>query len=159
MATLMRYYFQDNTTENDVIADITQQLNQNEIKQRKKDGFSMFDLKQFAQRRGYQAVGLKLTFSALPKLRGPVLVYLDTKEYQHFAVLRGLKENQIFLADPDRGNLRMSVPEFAQEWSGITLVLGKKGFGVPKEYPLAIREEELMRNELTTVRNRFYVGL
>jgi len=154
MATLMRYYFQDEITEKEVLEDIMNNLDKADIQKRKKDGFSVLDLKQFAERRGYKALGVKLKLSALPKLRGPILVHLETVDYRHFVVLRGMKEDHIFLADPGRGNLRMSVEEFSKEWSGIALILGKKGFGTLTEYPLKIREEELLRNELNVVRNR-----
>jgi len=143
IATLMRYYFQDEITEKEVLEDITSKLNKAEIQNRKIEGFSLLDLKKFAVRRGYQAVGVKLKLSALPKLRGPVLVFLNIKDYKHFAILRGVKGEGVFLADPSRGNVRMSVEEFAQEWNGETLVLGKKGFGTAAEYPLQIREDEL----------------
>jgi len=46
----------------------------------------------------------------------------------------------------------MSISAFSKEWTGITLVLGKKGFNTATEHPLAIRDEELMRNELNVVR-------
>ncbi|EDN70845.1 Peptidase C39, bacteriocin processing [Beggiatoa sp. PS] len=154
MATLMRYYFQENITEQEILDDIMRNLDETEIKNRKEEGFSLFDLQQFAKRRGYQAVGVKLPWSALPKLRGPILVYLETPDYLHFAILRGVKGDRIFLADPGRGNLRMSVAEFSKEWDGIALVLGKKGFRTSTNYPLKIREEELIRNELNVVRNR-----
>ena len=151
MATLMHYYFQDKITEKEILENITQSLNEADMDQRKQEGFSLFDLKQFAERRGYQAAGVKLKISALPKLRGPVLVFLDLKDYKHFAILRGVKGDRVFLADPSRGNIRMSLNAFAEEWNGITLVLGKKGFGTPIEYPLQIQESELIMPERTTV--------
>ena len=161
LATLMRYYFQDEVTEREILQEIIHHLNDAEIESRQKNGFSMFDLQQFAKRRGYQAVGVKLKMSALPKLRGPVLVYIHVKKDKHFAILRGVKDDRVFLADPSRGNLRKSISAFSKEWTGITLVLGKEGFGTPTEHPLAIRDEELMRNELNVVRysRGLFVGL
>jgi predicted double-glycine peptidase len=156
LATLMQYYFQDDVTERDILKNILNHLNDKDFEDRKKKGLSLLDLKQFAQRHGYQAVGVKLKFSALPKLRGPVLVYLETSEYEHFAILRGVKEDRVFLADPSRGNIRMSVFEFAKEWPGIALVLGKKGFGTPSEHALAIQEQSPILNELTVARQSLY---
>ncbi|MDM8558055.1 C39 family peptidase [Thiotrichales bacterium HSG14] len=157
LATLMRYYFQEDIVEKEVLEDITNHLDKKAMKQRREEGFSLLDLKQFAERRGYQAVGVKLKFSALPKLRGPVLVYLDTREYKHFAILRGAKNDRVFIADPERGNLRMSAYEFSKEWAGVTLVLGKKGFGTPNEYLLKIQEQETRQNELNVIRKSLIV--
>ena len=158
LATLMQYYFQDDVTERDILENIVKHLNDKDFENRKKEGLSLLDLKEFAERRGYQAVGVKLKFSVLPKLRGPILVYLETSEYKHFAILRGVKEDRVFLADPSRGNIRMSVETFAKEWPGIALVLGKKGFGTPSEHSLAIQEKSPILNELRAARRGLYRG-
>jgi hypothetical protein len=158
IATLMRHYFQDDITEKEILDNITSGLNEVELKKRKKKGFSLLDLKKFAERRGYIAMGTKLKLSSLPKLRGPVLVFLDLKDYKHFAILRGIKGNRVFIADPSRGNMRMSIDKFAEEWAGVTLVLGKKGFKTPTEYPLKIQEDELIRPERMAIRRRLGMG-
>lgn len=159
LATLMQYYFQDEITEMDILEDIVNRMDETTIKNRQKEGLSLLDLKQFAERRGYQAVGVKLKFSALLKLRGPVLVYLETSEFKHFAILRGVKEDRVFLADPSRGNIRMSVETFAKEWPGIALVLGKKGFGTPSKQALAIHEESPIIIELSAARQNLYKSI
>lgn len=157
LATLMRYYFEDNVTERAVLKDIIGQLTEAEFEDRKKRGLSLLDLKNYAERRDYQAAGVELKFSALPQLTGPVLVYLETDGYKHFAILRGVREDRVFLADPWRGNLRMPVSRFAKEWSGIALVLGKEGFGTPHEYPLAVDREGPLRPELEVARRSLYL--
>ena len=158
LATLMQHYFQDNVTEKDILEDVVEHLNKTDFENRKKEGLSLLDLKNFANRRGYQAMGVKnLKFAALPKLLGPVLVYLETSEYQHFAILRGVKEDRVFLADPSRGNIRMSVEVFSQQWPGIALVLGKKGFGTPSKHSMAIQEKTPIVSELRAARRGLYV--
>ncbi|MCI5162195.1 MAG: hypothetical protein D3917_09285 [Candidatus Electrothrix sp. AX5] len=156
LATLMRSYFHDDITEKDILEDIVTHLSKEDFGDRKEKGLSLLDLQEFAQRHGYQAMGVKLKFSALPKLRGPVLVYLETSEYKHFAILRGIKEDRVFLADPSRGNIRLSVFEFAKKWPGIALVLGKKGFGTPSEHLLAVKKISPVANELSAARSGMY---
>ena len=157
MATLMTYYFEDEVTEREILLDIIQRLTESEFENRKKEGLSMLDMKKFAEHRGYQAVGIRLKASALPQLRGPVLVYLETADFKHFAILRGTREDRVFLADPARGNLRMSISHFLREWPGITLVLGKEGFGTPVDSPLAIDYELPFRQELQAARRNLYL--
>jgi len=148
VATLMNYYFEDDITEKEILDDIKKNLNKEEEKSRKKTGFSLLDLKKFAERRGYSAVGIKLKPSYLSKLKGPILVRLiDFQDYKHFTILRGVKDNQVFLADPSLGNVRVSMDTFLAEWSEIALVLGQKGFKPSTEYPLKIQAEELLRPE------------
>lgn len=157
MATLMAYYFDDDVTEQEILLDIVQNLSPEEFENRKSEGLSMLDLKNFAESRGYQAVGVKLDASALPKLRGPVMVYLETAEFKHFAVFRGVREDRVYLADPSRGNIRMSVEHFMDEWPGIALVLGKPGYGTPTEHGLAIDSEGPIQPELEEARRSLYL--
>lgn len=157
MATLLRYYFDDDVPERAILIDMTQSLNEEEFEKRKLEGFSLLDLKNFAERRGYQAVGVRLELNALPLLRGPVLVYLELPDSKHFAILRGVREDRVYLADPSRGNLRMRVDRFATEWpSGIALVLGKPGFGTPSDTALSVDQIAPFRVELDAARSALY---
>lgn len=158
MATLLTYYFQDPVTEQQVLDNIIDHLTDTEYEDRERKGLSLLDLKQYAQRRGYQAAGVKLELGALPELRGPVLVYLKKEGFKHFAVLRGIRGSRVFLADPARGNVRESFDEFGQAWPGIALVLGKKGFGTLQDYPLAVDQSGPVRPELKTARRALYLN-
>ncbi|MGH8548125.1 MAG: C39 family peptidase [Methylococcales bacterium] len=158
MATLLHYYYNDDLGETEVLKDVLKYLDPESVKNRKEIGFSMLDLKRFAERRGYRALGVKLKASALPKLRGPVLVYLETADFRHFAMLRGVREDRVYLADPSRGNIRMSIYRFLEEWPGYVLVINKPGFSLPQQYPGMITEEVPIRQEFNAVRNGLYRG-
>ena len=156
LATLMRYYFDDDVTEEEVLFGILGSMTKEEVLDREEKGFSLLDLKRYAEKRGYQAVGVKLKYAGLKQLRGPVLVYLEKDDYKHFAVLKGVLGDRVYLADPSRGNVRMAVYRFAEEWSGIALILGKKGFGLPQEYPLAVDAQNLTPIEMQSARSALY---
>jgi predicted double-glycine peptidase len=156
LATLMRYYFGDNVSEETILAGILGPMNEEEVRDREANGLSLLDLKRYSEQRGYQAVGVKLNYASLPKLKGPVLIHLERKDYRHFAVLKGVQGDRIYLADPSRGNVRISVDRFAKEWSGIALVLGKEGFGLPRKYPLALEDQELVPNEMLAARESLF---
>ncbi len=156
LATLLRYYFGDKVSEEELLLSILGRMTEEEVKDREKNGLSLLDLKRCAEQRGYQAVGVRLNYASLPKLKGPVLIHLEREDYKHFAVLKGARGDRIYLADPSRGNIRMSVDRFAKEWSGIALVLGKSGFGLPQKYPLAIDDQEPVQNELLDARRSLY---
>ena len=158
LATLLNYYFQDHTTEHHILLDIEKHLKEVQFENREEKGLSLLDLKQYVERRGYQAVGVKLGLSALLELRGPILVYLETESYEHFAVLRGVRGDRVFLADPSRGNIRIPIYEFAEEWPGIALVMGKKGFGTPQQYALAVDRKSPYRIELRAARQSLYLN-
>ena len=156
LATLIRYYFGDAVSEDQILASILGSMTAEEVLDREANGLSLLDLRLQAERLGYQAVGVRLTLASLPKLTGPVIVHLEGDGYKHFAVLKGVREDRIFLADPSLGNVRRSVDRFATEWSGIALVLGKKGFGLPQEHPLALDDQHLVPNEVLAARKALW---
>jgi predicted double-glycine peptidase len=156
LATLMRYYFGDEVTEEEVLFGILGSMTKEEVLDREEKGFSLLDLKRYAEKRGYLAVGVKLKYAGLKQLKGPVLVYLEKGDYKHFAVLKGVVGDRVYLADPSRGNVRMAGFRFTEEWSGIALILGKKGFGLPQEYPLAPDAQKLSPIEMQSARSALY---
>ncbi len=152
----MRYYFGDKVSEEELLLSILGRMTE-ESQDREKKGLSLLDLKRCAEQRGYQVAGVKLKYASLPKLKGPVFIHLEREGYKHFAVLKGARGDRIYLADPSRGNIRMSIYRFAKEWSGIALVLGKSGFGLPQKYPLALDDQEPIQNELLEARRSLYL--
>jgi len=156
LATLMRYYFGDNVSEEAILIGILGPMSQAEVRDREANGLSLLDLKNYAERRGYQAAGVRLNYASLPELKGPVLIHLERRGYRHFAVLKGVRGDRVYLADPSRGNVRLSVDRFAKEWSGVALVLGKPGFGLPQKYPLALDDQEPVANEILAARRSLF---
>jgi predicted double-glycine peptidase len=156
LATLMQHYFGDDISEETILVGIFRSMNDEEARDRELNGLSLLDLKLQAERMGYQAAGVRLNFASLARLMGPIVVHLERAGYKHFAVLKGVRGDRIHLADPSVGNVRLSVDRFANEWSGIALVLGKQGFGLPQEFPLALADQELVPNETLAARRALY---
>jgi predicted double-glycine peptidase len=156
LATIMRYYFEDEVTELEILNRILSQLGPQEYAERVKNGLSLLDLKECAIALGYQAVGVRLPYSALPKLQGPIVVHVDRDGLEHFVVLKGVRGNRVFLADPSWGNMRMSIDRFAQEWTGVGLILGKEGFGLPAEHALALDDVQAVPPEVLAARRALY---
>ena len=156
LATLMRYYFSDDVSEGAILVTILGPMSREEVQDREKNGLSLLDLKRCAERLGYQAAGVRLNYASLPKLKGPVLIHLERENYRHFAVLKGVRGDRVYLADPSRGNIRMSVHRFSKEWSGIALVLGKQGFGLRQAYPLALDDQQPVQNETLAARRSLF---
>jgi predicted double-glycine peptidase len=147
----MAYYFGDHTSEEELLTLLTTQLSPEELRLREKNGLSLLDLKRLAETKGYQAAGFTLTLEQLKQLTAPVLVFVHPLDYKHFAVLRGIDRGRVYLADPSRGNLRMSLARFAKEWGGIIFVLGKAGEANITTYPLALPRPDRVQPELRGV--------
>jgi uncharacterized protein len=148
LATLMTYYFRDPISEQRVRELALAGLSREKKAIKKMTGFSLLDLKRVAIARGYQAAGFKLNFVQLLQLRAPVIVFLNALGYPHFAVLRDIRGGRIYLADPARGNLRLSAARFLREWEHIVFVLGRQGQEYITTYPLMVVSSELYRPEL-----------
>ena len=52
----------------------------------------------------------------LAAVKVPVIVAISVQEGNHFVVVRGIVGNEIYLADPTRGNTRMPLDVFAKHW-------------------------------------------
>ena len=79
-------------------------------------GFSLLDLKRFANGRGYEGTGYgRLTVRRLSEL-APAIVPVNFNGYNHFVVFRGVIGKHVLLADPAFGNRIVSVDRFEQAW-------------------------------------------
>ncbi len=141
LATLMVHYYGQDTSEKEILELLNTRLKtmtEEEQARKTRIGFSLLDLKVVAQQKGYRAAGFKLSVDQLPQLLAPVIVHVQPFGYHHFAVLRGVAGDRVYLADPGRGNLRMSLERFLDEWGGVVFVLGKAGEEKITHYPLAL---------------------
>ena len=140
LATLLSYYFQDKVTEDQIIKALIVTSDLEKVKRRK--GFSLLDLKNFAKLRGYEVVGYRMDLEYLASFNKPVLVPIDIKDYSHFVIFRGLKGDRVFLSDPALGKMTMKSEKFLRLWSsGVGLVLSKSG-KVVRNTPLNLTAEE-----------------
>jgi predicted double-glycine peptidase len=160
LSTMFRYYFQDNIPEARVLQVIFFRLAQRpdgreQVVDRVKQGLSMLDLKLAAIELGYQAEAAKIPLKTLATVDAPVIVRIEEEGFKHFVIFRGVLEDRVFLADPVRGNLRIPISKFNMIWTKVdgsfvthsgedvarpALFLGKEGFGLPKQHPLAITQ-------------------
>jgi predicted double-glycine peptidase len=160
MATLMKYYFGDDTSETEMLNLLQSGLTEQELTIKRLKGFSLLDLKLAAQAHGYRAAGFKVTFRQLTQLTAPVLVFIEPLGYKHFAVIRGIdRGGRVYLADPSRGNLRMSVARFLDEWSGIVFVLGRADEEKIVSYPLMIPDSDRIQPELERIQSLIDLGI
>jgi hypothetical protein len=92
-----------------------------------------------------------------------VIVFIEPRGYKHFAVLRGVRGDRVYLADPSRGNLRMPAYRFLDGWlgetgKGIIFVIEPKD-GLPEgEFPLSLPAGGLPQPEIMTAREMLAVG-
>lgn len=122
LATLMNYQYGEAFTEKAVAQSMLRLTDPLTV--RVKGGFSLLDLKQFAQRHGYRGRGfMQLQSDQLAPLL-PAIVPVDLGGYRHFLVLRRMLADTVLIADPAFGNRRLPTAEFLQSWlAGIAFVV------------------------------------
>jgi len=91
-------------------------------------GFSLLDMKRYAETRGHAAEGYAgLSAGQLMRL-APAVVPIRSHGGDHFVVFRGVVRGQAVLADPAFGNRSVPYPVFAAHWKdGLAFVVGKAG--------------------------------
>jgi hypothetical protein len=153
LATVIRYYWGDPVTEADFLKTILTNLSPEELRERIKNGLSMTDLRRAAVAKGYLASIGRIGLKDLTELKAPVIVRIKEDQYDHFVVLRGLVNDRIFLADPTRGNIRVPICKFSEQWEDrAILVVAKPGAKLPENSPLLVRQHSPVQPELQTAR-------
>jgi hypothetical protein len=123
LSTLLTYEFKDNTPETSIVVWILHRVDP--VRVRARGGFSLLDLKRFAQARGYHAEGYSgMSIEELASQKTAVIVPIRIKGFDHFVVVRQITQGRVILADPGFGNLTMRVDRFETLWKeGIAFVV------------------------------------
>ena len=151
LATVLTYQHGDPVSEQEVARALIRReeylANPEVVKIRQ--GFSLLDLKRYADGRGYIGIGYgQLSFEDLIDL-APIMVPVNFNGYNHFVVFRGVVGDRVVLADPAWGNRTMPVERFEDSWLEYP-EFGKPGFVVARrdgaEPPdqLALRASDLV---------------
>jgi predicted double-glycine peptidase len=125
LATLLNMQYGEKVTEAQIIEMLLKDKSKEEIRVIEESGYSLLDLKKVAEAKGYSVTMLKLRLEDLYKLTGPVLIYFEPDGEKHFAVLKRVRGEKAYLADPAQGNIRISLYRFKEEWHGVIFAIGK----------------------------------
>ncbi len=114
LATVMHYYYGQPVTELDAILGMFKHGDQQDIRKR---GFSLLDMKRYANALRYKADGFKVgNVGTLKSLTVPVIVLIETGSYKHFVVIRRVDDRFVYISDPSWGNRKVPVKEFSEIW-------------------------------------------
>ena len=153
LATIARYYWGDKrASEAAYLRMLLKLLKPSELRERTADGLSMTDLRKLAVKSGYLASVVQASTSQLAKSKVPTIVAIRTgrnREFNHFVVVKGIRGNDVFLADPARGNLRVPISRFQEDWiENAALVMIRRGKVTSKVSQLKIRNSDRERGWL-----------
>ena len=133
LATLLKYQHGLAVSEKEVAAAMLRRTDPLKVKVR--GGFSLLDLKRYADARGLEGAGfLQLGLDDVVEM-APLIVPITVRGYPHFVVVRGMAEGKLLIADPAFGNRTMDVEAFKSAWNGNIgfIVRRRDGIAPPNE--------------------------
>jgi hypothetical protein len=151
LATLLRYQHGLPLSEKQIAEAMLRRSSPLKVKTR--GGFSLLDLKRYADGQGLQGVGyLHAGLDDLLEM-APALVPIVVRGYPHFVVVRGKLQDKVLLADPAFGNRTMDVGSFEKAWQGgITFVVRRRD-GKPPPNQLTVRSTDTLRPSAAAIRS------
>jgi predicted double-glycine peptidase len=136
VATILKYHFgEKEVTEKSLLAEFIKNLSEEELSAVFSRGASLAQLGDLLENKGYTVRNWRLEINKLRQVTSslPVIVYLEKPDFRHFAVVRGVSDYQVSLADPSRGNVKMSIASFLAEWKGRRALLVARNTGKLKQ--------------------------
>lgn len=109
LSTLLTHHYGDPVKEETAYSAMWNMGDQAKIR---KEGFSLLDIKRFLEARGYRADGYN---ASLEKLAGegiPAIVLIRDGGYNHFVVIKGIRDGQVAFGDPALGARVMDLNQF-----------------------------------------------
>lgn len=161
LATLLTHHYGKPVGEEAVFKNMFEHGDQAKIKAH---GFSLLDMKTYLAAVGMGADGFRISLDKLLEVGLPAIALIDTGNYRHFVVVKGLRQGQVLLGDPAQGLRTVSRADFEKMWNGIFFVVHrgakpiKNGFNNAKEWaarPQAPLREAVSRADLAN----FTLGL
>lgn len=158
LSTLFHYFLKETITEEEIIGTLLNTVPLEKVKARR--GFSLLDLKRFAQAKGYTVTGYKMDIDFLRDLKTPILVPISFKKYRHFVIVKGVISDRVFIADPAAGNVSMKVDKFQKLWTnGIGLKIEKDGTPASVDYALKVDKEDLIFSDYRNLQRLINQGV
>lgn len=125
LATILKYGYNQDVTENEVIRGLLKVSDPAVVRQR---GFSLLDIKHYAEKIGMRGRGFKIGLEQLELARVPTIALLDMRGYKHFVVISKTTADKVYIADPALGNRIVDKKQFAGEWNGMVFAVIGQGF-------------------------------
>lgn len=109
LSTLLTYHYGDPVDEPTIFKAMWENGDHQKIR---REGFSLLDLKHFLQSRGYSADGYVAPLSRLASVGIPAIVLIRENGYNHFVVVKGIRDGLVAVGDPSLGGHIYPLPEF-----------------------------------------------
>jgi uncharacterized protein len=124
LSTLLTYHYGFKVTEETVFVAMYEKGDQPKIR---REGFSLFDMKRYLENHGFQADGFEAPLDKLESAGIPAIVLINENGYNHFVVIKGVRDGRVLVGDPSGGTRAMAQAKFEALWSnGILFVISNR---------------------------------
>lgn len=131
LASLLSFHYEDTVGELEVFGDMWEHGDQQRIQ---KQGFSLLDMKQYLERRGYKADGYKIGLEQLAQAKVPAITIINNKGYLHFVIIKGTNDSAVLLGDPAMGLKRVDLQTFRELWDNRILFVIRNKKNIAGKY-------------------------
>jgi predicted double-glycine peptidase len=113
VATLLRHQYGLGIDERSVFDRMYALADQAKIR---REGFSLLDIKRFLQSQGFEADGFEVPLEKLAEEGVPAIALINENGYNHFVVVKGLRDGRVLLGDPSSGTRSLPRSRFDAVW-------------------------------------------
>jgi len=156
LSTLLTHHYGHRVNEQTVFEEMYLSGDQAKIQ---REGFSLLDMKRYLESHGYQADGFEAPLEKLESARIPAIALINENGYNHFVVIKGVRDNRVLIGDPAGGTRALSRAAFEARWvNQIVFVITNKqelaGFNLAADWrtvPRAPMSESIVREGLSGI--------
>jgi len=143
LASLLTYHYDNNVSEQVVFKEMYEKGDQEKIQ---KKGFSLLDMKHYAESHGYRADGFRFGLDKLLEVGVPAITLVKNDDYMHFVLIKGVTDKEVLVGDPSLGVKAVPRSQFESMWEGNILFIihnkldaAREHFNAEPEWKLTAR--------------------
>jgi uncharacterized protein len=141
LSTLLSFHYRFPVSEQTVFEEMFEHGEQDKIKT---EGFSLLDMKRYLEAHGYEADGFEAPLAKLASAGIPAIVLINDNGYNHFVVVKGLRDQRVLIGDPSGGTRAMTQEKFESIWvNQILFIISNHqdvaGFNLAADWRVAVR--------------------
>jgi predicted double-glycine peptidase len=113
LSTLLTHHYAHPVSEQRVFEEMYRHGDQAKIQ---REGFSLLDMKRYLESHGYQADGFEAPLDKLESARIPAIALINESGYNHFVVIKGVRDGRVLIGDPAGGTRVLAQATFEARW-------------------------------------------
>ena len=118
LSTLLTHHYKYPVTEDKIFEEMFVRGDQAKIRV---EGFSLLDMKRYLEAHGFEADGFQEPLDKLAAANIPAIVLINEGGYNHFVVVKGVRNGRVLLGDPAGGTRAVTASAFHAAWTNQVL--------------------------------------